>query len=61
MAFLPVPALSVQAAPGQARIEVFEASILELQAAMESGTVTSAELVDAYVARIRRFDQDGPD
>ncbi len=60
LAALPVPALSEQVVPAQPRIEVFEASIPELQAAMEAGMVTSAELVDAYVARIRTFDQDGP-
>jgi amidase len=40
--------------------EVFEADILRLQDAMESGVVTSASLVDAYMARIRAFDQSGP-
>jgi amidase len=40
--------------------EVYEVGILQLQDAMERGTVTSAQLVDAYVARIRTFDQSGP-
>jgi len=42
------------------RFEVYEADVPGLQAAMESGAVTSAQLVDAYVARIRAFDQFGP-
>ncbi|NNM35101.1 MAG: amidase, partial [Gemmatimonadetes bacterium] len=33
---------------------------VELQAAMESGTVTSAQLVQSYLARIAAFDQAGP-
>ena len=38
-----------------------EASILELQAAMEEGRVTSAELVDAYLTRIAAYDDAGPE
>lgn len=40
--------------------EVAEATILELQGAMEEGQVTSAELVDLHLARIRAYDRDGP-
>lgn len=39
---------------------VVEAGILELQLALQEGRVTSAWLVDAYLARIRAYDQDGP-
>ena len=46
--------------PGDAGFEVAEASILELQAAMQEGQVTSAELVDLYLARIRAYDRAGP-
>ena len=46
--------------PGDAGFEVAEASILELQAAMQEGRVTSAELVDLYLARIRAYDRAGP-
>lgn len=37
-----------------------EATILELQQAMEKGELTSRELVFYYLLRIARFDQDGP-
>ena len=40
--------------------EVAEATILELQGAMQEGQVTSAELVDLHLARIRAYDRDGP-
>ena len=46
--------------PGDAGFEVAEASIVELQAAMLEGRVTSAELVDRYLARIRAYDRAGP-
>ncbi|MGH3705090.1 MAG: amidase family protein, partial [Agromyces sp.] len=40
-------------------IDVVEASIAELRAALESGRVTAVELLDAYLARIAAFD--GPE
>jgi len=40
--------------------DVWEVAIPALQEAMENGRVTSAQLVDAYVARIRTFDEAGP-
>jgi amidase len=40
--------------------DVVEKSITELQNAMRSGQVTSRRLVEAYLARIRKYDQDGP-
>ncbi|WP_419164266.1 amidase [Candidatus Palauibacter sp.] len=40
--------------------DVAEASIPDLQAALESGRVTSIELVDAYLARISAYDGSGP-
>ncbi len=40
--------------------EVAEASILELQAALEDGRATSADLVDRYLARIEAYDRLGP-
>ena len=42
------------------RLEVTEATITELQAAMAAGTVTSVDLVDAYLARIAAYDKQGP-
>ncbi|OYZ17109.1 MAG: glutamyl-tRNA amidotransferase [Sphingomonadales bacterium 28-64-96] len=49
-------AASAEAAP----IEVAEASIIELQAALASGAATSRQLVQAYLARIAAYDQAGP-
>jgi amidase len=40
--------------------DVVEKSIADLQGAMRSGAVTSRQLVEAYLARIRKYDQDGP-
>src|SRR5262245_19913849 len=37
-----------------------EATILETQAALAAGTITSEELVKMYVARIDAFDKTGP-
>jgi len=42
-------------------VEVFEATIPDLQEAMTDGRVTSVQLVDAYQARIRAYDQAGPE
>jgi Asp-tRNA(Asn)/Glu-tRNA(Gln) amidotransferase A subunit family amidase len=53
------PALQAQA-PGLKAFDVYEKSIVELQDAMRSGTVSSVQLVDGYLARIRAYDQDGP-
>jgi Asp-tRNA(Asn)/Glu-tRNA(Gln) amidotransferase A subunit family amidase len=47
------------AAPARA-IEVTEASIAQLQAALAGGKVTSRQLVQAYLARIAAYDQAGP-
>ncbi len=41
-------------------IDIEEASLLELQAAMEQGRLTSRALTMAYLSRIARYDQDGP-
>ena len=41
--------------------EVHERSILELQAAQAEGRVTSRGLVESYLARIRAYDQAGPE
>lgn len=40
--------------------DVFEASITELQTALESGAITSVDLVDQYLARIDAYDHQGP-
>ena len=41
-------------------VEVFEASIPDLQEAMADGRVTAVQLVDAYLARISAYDREGP-
>ena len=46
-------------APGSG-FEVAEASIPDLRAALEDGRVTSAQLVDLYLARIEAYDRRGP-
>ena len=40
--------------------EVYEQSILDLQAAQAAGRVTSRGLVESYLARIQAYDQAGP-
>lgn len=44
----------------QPKVEVFEATIPELQEAMAGGRTTSVELVEAYLARIEAYDRAGP-
>ncbi len=44
----------------QGPFEVWEATIPEIQSAMEEGRVTSVQLVDLYLARIEAYDQKGP-
>jgi Asp-tRNA(Asn)/Glu-tRNA(Gln) amidotransferase A subunit family amidase len=43
-----------------ATFDVSEKSIVDLLAAQRIGTVTSRDLVEKYLARIRAYDQDGP-
>ncbi len=47
-------------APAAPVFDVFERTILDLQAAQTDGRVTSRGLVDAYLARIAAYDQAGP-
>lgn len=53
--------LSAQSTARRAPFEVYEATISELQQAMTAGRTSSAELVDAYLARIAAYDQRGPE
>jgi amidase len=53
-------ALSAQVNPRARPIEVHEASIRDLQAAMTEGRTTAVAIVDAYLARIAAFDRGGP-
>jgi len=43
-----------------ATVELTKASIADLQAAMEKGTLTSEALVKLYLARIEAYDEKGP-
>jgi len=45
---------------GEAHVDVVEASIADLQAALLAGRTTSRGLVNAYLARIRAIDKSGP-
>ena len=63
LAALMAPALAAQrdqAPPAVALFEVFEQSILDLQAAQTEGRVTSRGLVESYLARIQAYDKAGP-
>ena len=51
------PADPQDASPG---FDVWEKSVTELAAALESGTATSQDLVAQYLARIEAYDQQGP-
>lgn len=46
--------------PEKPAFDVVEATIPELQGALSTGRLTSVQLVDAYLARIRAYDQRGP-
>src|SRR4051812_29326974 len=53
-------ALSGQRPPAHPADIVYEASIDDLQSALETGRTTSVQLVDAYLARIAAYDHAGP-
>jgi Asp-tRNA(Asn)/Glu-tRNA(Gln) amidotransferase A subunit family amidase len=55
-AYAQAPTQAVASTP----VEVHEATIAELQAAMAAGRTTSRALVDAYLARIAAYDLRGP-
>ncbi len=52
--------VQAQDARRPARLDVYEATIPELQGAMSRGEVTAVQLVDAYLARIAAYDRQGP-
>ncbi len=51
---------SPRAGAATSTVEVTEASITDLRAAMASGRTTSVQLVNAYLARIAAYEQAGP-
>src|SRR2546426_18090 len=52
--------LAAVGAQAQTAYDLMEKTIPELQAAMESGTVTARQLVELYLARIAAYDKEGP-
>lgn len=60
LASLMMPFVAAAQAQDTTALEVHEASVLELSAALAEGHITSAALVDAYLARIAAYDQSGP-
>lgn len=59
-AFASPRAQSTRAAAHNASDVVYEATITDLQAAMTAGRLTAVDLVNAYLARIAAYDQQGP-
>lgn len=51
---------AASAAQSATTFDVSEKSILELQSAQSAGQTTSRKLVEAYLARIKAYDQSGP-
>ena len=49
-----------RAAMPKGQFELLEATVPQLQAALQAGTVTSRDLVSMYLARIDAYDQKGP-
>jgi amidase len=56
---VPAPAMP-GAAPAPAELELVEATLAELRAALAARLVTPAELTEMYLTRIGAFDADGP-
>ena len=57
---MPAAHMQTAARPTLAPFDVTEKSIEDLQRAMETAQVTSAQLVELYLARIEAYDQRGP-
>jgi amidase len=56
----PSPAPGAAAAPPPAELQLVEATLAELRAALATRLVTPAELTEMYLTRIGAFDADGP-
>ena len=48
------------ASPQTSRFDVVEKTIFDMKNAMDAGQVTSRQLVEQYLSRIKAYDQDGP-
>ncbi len=57
LALLHAPARAQSSAQG---VDLFHATIQDIQAAMDAGTLTSEQLVQMYLDRIAAYDQKGP-
>jgi amidase len=55
------PQPAADTAPAAPPFNLEEATIADLQAKMESGELTSKQIVEAYIARIREIDEAGPE
>lgn len=55
-----ISTIFVAGVSAQPLFDSFEASIAEMQDALDSGQVTSVELVEQYLARIEAYDKQGP-
>ncbi|GAB3733606.1 amidase [Silanimonas algicola] len=56
----PAPATAPTSEETRAKVDVVELSVADAQAGMGAGRFTSADLVDAYLARIAAVDDSGP-
>ncbi|WP_267872282.1 amidase [Pseudomonas syringae] len=52
--------ISPHAGAAEPSVDVYEASIAQLQQSLTTGRATSHQLVQAYLARINAYDQQGP-
>ena len=60
LGYLAAPTATSSEQRATAPFDVMETSIVGLQEAMTAGTVSSRQLVDAYLARIAAYDKQGP-
>ena len=60
LAMLPACATSSEVEERQPTLQLLEAGIEEIQSAYGAGTLTSVELVQAYLDRIAAYDRNGP-
>ena len=54
------PLLADPGGAGSARLQLVEATVLELQKALQTGLITSEQLVEMYLARIAAYEDAGP-
>jgi amidase len=59
-AFLAQPVTAERHGAGTARLQLVEATVSQLQHALQTGLITSEELVRMYLARIEAYEEAGP-